>query len=135
VHLPYVVVVLSHAGRASNGLDSTWLIDPLASYEILERALFMHIVLPASAMRPLREDRRPGRCDWRASERDCPLGHEVTVYLPFYRQVREKVTTRKLPFAGLTIPFESYNRFVAILDGGKHRWWQIYFVDFPRVRS
>jgi len=61
------------------------------------------------------------------------LGHEVTVYLPFYRQVREKVHDKKVAIRSLTIPFESYNRFAAVLDGGKHDGVQIYFVDCPEM--
>ena len=48
------------------------------------------------------------------------LGHQTTVYLPYYRQVREKAPEKKPVIRSLTIPFEYYNRFVTILDGGKH---------------
>jgi starch synthase len=61
------------------------------------------------------------------------LGHRVTVYLPYYRQVREKAPEKKPAIRSITIPFEYYNRFVTILDGGVHEGVQIYFVDCPEL--
>ncbi len=61
------------------------------------------------------------------------LGHRVTVYLPYYAQVREHVPEKKPVIRSLTIPFEYYNRFVAILDGGIHDGVQFYFVDCPEL--
>jgi len=61
------------------------------------------------------------------------LGHRVTVYLPYYKQVREHVPEKKPVIRSLTIPFEYYNRFVAILDGGIHDGVQFYFVDCPEL--
>ena len=61
------------------------------------------------------------------------LGHQTTVYLPYYRQVREKAPEKKPVIRSLTIPFEYYNRFVTILDGGKHNDVQFYFVDCPEL--
>jgi starch synthase len=61
------------------------------------------------------------------------LGHQVTVYLPYYRQVREKAPEKKRAIHSLTIPFQSYNRFVDILDGGVHDGVQFYFVDCPEL--
>lgn len=70
------------------------------------------------------------------------LGHEVTVYLPFYAGVRERLQ-RELQEAGetvwsyaarsITIPFEYYNRFVGIVDGWKRAGAQYYFVDCPEL--
>jgi starch synthase len=61
------------------------------------------------------------------------LGHRVTVYLPYYAQVREHVSEKKPVIRSLTVPFEYYNRFVAILDGGIHDGVQFYFVDCPEL--
>jgi starch synthase len=61
------------------------------------------------------------------------LGHEVCVYLPFYRHVQTKVKQRNVIIRSLTIPFEYYNRFVTILDGGLHEGVQFYFVDSPEL--
>lgn len=60
------------------------------------------------------------------------LGHEVTVYLPLYARVR-----RHLPpdwsyaVRSITIPFQHYNRFAAIVDGGKRNGVQYYFMECP----
>jgi starch synthase len=61
------------------------------------------------------------------------LGHQATVYLPYYRQVRERVPAKKPVIRSLTIPFTYYNRFATILDGGKHAGVQFYFVDCPEL--
>lgn len=61
------------------------------------------------------------------------LGHKVTVYLPFYSQVREKAPEKKRVIRSLTIPFVYYNRFVSILDGGQRDGVQYYFVDCPEM--
>jgi starch synthase len=61
------------------------------------------------------------------------LGHQATVYLPYYAQVREHVPEKKPVIRSLTIPFQSYNRFVTILDGGVQDGVQFYFVDCPEL--
>ena len=45
-------------------------------------------------------------------------GHQVTVYLPYYRQVQKHMTERRIAIPSITIPFHSYNPFVTVLDGG-----------------
>ncbi|HTW45698.1 MAG TPA: glycogen synthase GlgA [Acidobacteriaceae bacterium] len=61
------------------------------------------------------------------------LGHRATVYLPYYRQVRERAPEKAVAIHSLTIPFQYYNRFSAILDGGVHDGVQFYFVDSPEM--
>lgn len=61
------------------------------------------------------------------------LGHKVTVYLPYYRQVREKFPEKKVAVASITIPFQYYSRFAAIVDGGVHDGVQLYLVDCPEL--
>jgi starch synthase len=62
------------------------------------------------------------------------LGHEVTVYLPFYAGVRRHIEGEwKYAIRSITIPFESYNRFVDIVDGGQREGVQYYFVDCPEL--
>ncbi len=56
-------------------------------------------------------------------------GHQVTVYLPFYRQVQSHFPEKKVAIPSITIPFEYYNRFVAVIDGGKRDGVQFYFID------
>ncbi len=62
------------------------------------------------------------------------LGHNVTVYLPFYARVR-RLLKNELTYAvrSITIPFEYYNRFVGIVDGGKIAGVQFFFVDCPEL--
>jgi starch synthase len=62
------------------------------------------------------------------------LGHEVTVYLPFYAGVRKHIEgERKYAIRSLTIPFETYNRFAGIVDGGLRNGVQYYFIDCPEL--
>lgn len=60
------------------------------------------------------------------------LGHEVTVYLPLYAGVKSHIEGEwKYAVRSITIPFEWYNWFVEIVDGGKRNGVQYYFVDCP----
>jgi starch synthase len=60
------------------------------------------------------------------------LGHRVTVYLPLYAGVRRHLPQElKWAVRSITIPFEHYNRFAGIVDGGKRNGVQYYFVDCP----
>ena len=62
------------------------------------------------------------------------LGHEVTVYLPLYATVRQKIDPDwKYAVRSITIPFEYYNRFAGIVDGGQRNGVQYYFVDCPEL--
>jgi starch synthase len=62
------------------------------------------------------------------------LGHEVTVYLPFYAGVRRQIKGElRYAVRSITIPFEHYNRFAGIVDGGKRAGVQLYFVDCPAL--
>ncbi|CAN5489739.1 glycogen/starch synthase [soil metagenome] len=61
------------------------------------------------------------------------LGHKVSVFLPYYRQVAKLVPDAAVVLPSLTIPFPSYNRFVRILDGGVKGGVQHYFVDSPEL--
>jgi len=60
-------------------------------------------------------------------------GHEVTVYLPFYRQVQAHFPEKKVAIPSITIPFQYYNRFVSVIDGGKHDGVQFYFIENPEL--
>jgi starch synthase len=61
-------------------------------------------------------------------------GHEVTVYLPLYPGAR-RLLPEKLSYAvrSVTIPFQYYNRFAGIVDGGRRSGVQYYFVDCPEI--
>jgi len=62
------------------------------------------------------------------------LGHKVTVYLPLYNAVRRHLPPQaewKWAVRSITVPFEHYNRFVGVVDGGKRAGVQYYFLDCP----
>ena len=61
------------------------------------------------------------------------LGHEVTVYLPLYAGVRRASSQGELKYAvrSITIPFQYYNRFVGIVDGGKRDGVQYLLCGLP----
>jgi starch synthase len=62
------------------------------------------------------------------------LGHEVTIYLPLYARVRQHIQgDLKYAVRSITIPFQHYNRFAGIVDGGKRDGVQFYFVDCPEL--
>lgn len=61
------------------------------------------------------------------------MGHRVSVFLPYYRQVGKAAPNAPVVVPSVTIPFPSYNRFVRILDGGIFHGVQNYFVDCPEL--
>lgn len=63
------------------------------------------------------------------------LGHDVTMYLPLYRQAQKHLqsSTRRVAIQSLTIPFQNYNRFVTVIDGGRRDGVQYYFLDCPEL--
>jgi starch synthase len=64
-------------------------------------------------------------------------GHTVSVYLPRYRHIAEMQPNPEVLIPSLTIPFDSYNRFARIVDGGTKQVGkgtvQHYFVDCPEL--
>lgn len=58
-------------------------------------------------------------------------GHQVTVYLPFYRQVQKHSKQSKVAIPSITIPGQSFSRFASVMDGGVQDGVQFYFVDIP----
>lgn len=61
------------------------------------------------------------------------MGHRVSVFLPYYRQVAKAVPNPPVALPSVTVPFPSYNRFVRILDGGAADGVQAYFIDCPEL--
>ena len=53
-------------------------------------------------------------------------GHQVTVYVPLYRQVQKHLKDRKIAIRSLTIPFSYYNRFATVVNGGTPDGVQFY---------
>jgi len=58
------------------------------------------------------------------------LGHNVSVYLPKYRQT--KLENARVVLRSVTIPFDDQYRFCSVLDGGKRSGVQFYFIDYPQ---
>lgn len=61
------------------------------------------------------------------------MGHRISVFIPYYRQVAKAVPNAPVVLPSVTVPFPSYNRFVRILDGGLAEGVQTYFVDSPEL--
>ena len=57
------------------------------------------------------------------------LGHDVSVFLPKYRQT--KLSDAHPVISSITVPFDDKYRFCSVLDGGKIRGVQHYFIDYP----
>ena len=57
------------------------------------------------------------------------LGHDVTVYLPKYKQT--KLTDAKTVIRSITVPFDDRYRFCSVVDGGTHSGVKFYFIDYP----
>ena len=58
------------------------------------------------------------------------LGHQVTVYLPRYKQTKLPPNSKTV-IPSLTIPFDDKYRFCSIIDGGEMKGVQFYFVEHP----
>src|SRR5437762_4552155 len=56
-------------------------------------------------------------------------GHQVSVYLPLYRQT--KLKDPQTVVRSITVPFDDRYRFCSVVSGGKHSGVQFYFVDYP----
>jgi len=57
------------------------------------------------------------------------LGHQVSVYLPKYRQT--KLHDPQTVVRSVTIPFDDKHRFCSVLSGGYQSGVRFYFVDYP----
>jgi starch synthase len=65
-------------------------------------------------------------------------GQKVTVYLPLFRAVSAHLTRRKVLIPSITIPFDSYNRFVSIvmdaaLESTEAEGVRYRFIDCPEL--
>ena len=57
------------------------------------------------------------------------LGHEVSVYLPRYRQT--KLADPVTVVASITVPFDDKYRFASVVTAGSTTGVKFYFVDYP----
>jgi starch synthase len=99
------------------------------------KASFMRIVFAASECVPYAKTGGLADIIGALPAAVAAMGHEVTVYLPLYRQVQKHLqkAPRKVAIASLTIPFQAYSRFVTVVDGGKVEGVQHYFIDCPEL--
>lgn len=99
----------------------------------------MHIVFAASECVPFAKTGGLADVVGALPQEIVKLGHQVTVYLPFYSRVRARLEKEQpgaeLNYAlrSITVPFRYYNRFAAIVDGGARDGVQFYFVDCPEL--
>lgn len=93
----------------------------------------MHIVFAASECSPWA--RTGGLADVVSSlpKQLVKLGHKITTFLPYYRQVAKLAPDAPVVIASITIPFPHYSRFAQILDGGIDHGVQTYFVACPEL--
>ena len=56
-------------------------------------------------------------------------GHEVSVYLPRYRQT--KLADARSVVRSITIPFDDRYRFCSVVAAGNHSGINFYFIDYP----
>ena len=57
------------------------------------------------------------------------LGHQVSVYLPRYRQT--KLTDPTTVVRSVTVPFDDQYRFASVMSGGSQNGVSFYFVEYP----
>src|SRR5947207_13167016 len=57
------------------------------------------------------------------------MGHQVSVYLPRYRQT--KLSDAQTVVPSITIPFDDRYRFCSVVTGGNHSGVRFYFIDYP----
>jgi starch synthase len=57
------------------------------------------------------------------------LGHQVSVYLPRYRQT--KLSDPATVVRSITIPFDDQYRFASVVSGGSQGGVRFYFVEYP----
>jgi starch synthase len=58
------------------------------------------------------------------------LGHQLTVYLPRYKQARLPQNAKTI-IPSITIPFDDKHRFCSVIDGGTLNGVKFYFIDYP----
>jgi len=93
----------------------------------------MHIVFAVSECAPWATTGGLGDVVGALPKALAKLGHRVSVFLPYYRQVAKAVPDAPVVLPSVTIPFPSYSRFVRVLDGGLVDGVQNYFVDCPEL--
>src|SRR5205814_7974773 len=57
------------------------------------------------------------------------MGHQVSVYLPRYRQT--KLSGAQTALRSITVPFDDHYRFCSVVSGGDNSGVKFYFVEYP----
>jgi starch synthase len=57
------------------------------------------------------------------------LGHQVSVYLPRYRQTR--LAESSIVVRSITVPFDDKYRFASVIAGGSQGGIRFYFIEYP----
>jgi starch synthase len=89
----------------------------------------MHLVFAASECVPFSKTGGLADVVGALSRALASAGHQVSVYLPLYRQ-----TVLKGPqtiVSSITVPFDDRYRFCSVVSGGKRAGVNFYFVDYP----
>ena len=89
----------------------------------------MHIVFVASECVPYAKTGGLADVVGALPQEVANLGHKVTVYIPYYRQVAAKMAEKNYAIPSITIPYQYYNRFAGIVDGGERDGVRYYFVE------
>jgi len=61
------------------------------------------------------------------------MGHRVTTFVPYYRQVAKQMPDLPTVIPSLTMPYTYYQRYARVLNGGVHEGVQVYFIDCPEM--
>ena len=93
----------------------------------------MHIVFAASECVPYAKTGGVAEVVGSLPKELVRQGHQVTVYVPLYRQVQKHLKERRIAIRSLTIPFSYYNRFATVVNGGTPDGVQFYFIDCPEL--
>lgn len=89
----------------------------------------MHIVFAASECVPYAKTGGLADVVGSLPQEIARLGHKVTLYMPYYRQVAAKTPEKKYAVRSITIPYQYYNRFAAVVDGGERDGVHYYFIE------
>src|ERR1700735_3605002 len=93
------------------------------------RGGFMHIAFAASEGVPFSKTGGLADVVGALPRALAALGHQVSVYLPRYRQT--KLAEPATVVRSITIPFDDQYRFASIVSGVSQGGVRFYFVDYP----
>ncbi len=107
----------------------TYSIITCAREKRVSREGFMHIAFVASEGVPFSKTGGLADVVGALPRALAALGHQVSVYLPRYRQT--KLADPATVVRSITIPFDDKYRFASVVTGGSQSGVKFYFVDYP----